>query len=315
MGMEKNILEIFEKPCHQTVCGTSTFSTVADYVALLKLRVVSLVVFTGGVGFFLAPSHPHPLIAFTALLCLASGAGAAGALNMWLDRDIDAQMTRTQQRPLPRGDIHPGEALGFGLFLSCASILVMGLVVNFLAAFLLLGATFFYVGVYTFWLKKRTPQNIVIGGAAGALPPVIGWVAATNHMAIEAWILFFIIFFWTPPHFWSLSLLRYKEYAKASIPMLPVVAGISATKRQIFFYAALLFGVSLLPYALGFLGKIYAGVAFCLNGYFLFFCGQLWKDHQLKYALKTFGISIFYLLGLFLGMVVDRLWGPPLPFL
>lgn len=283
-----------------------TLSTAADYWALLKPRVMSLVLFTGFVGLLLAPGHLHPLIAFTALLCLAVGAGAAGALNMWFDCDMDAQMARTQQRPLPLGRIHLDDALGFGIFLSCASVLVMGLVVNLLAALLLFSAIIFYVGVYTFWLKRRTPQNIVIGGAAGALPPVIGWIAVTGQMAWEPWVLFGIIFFWTPPHFWALALLRRKEYAQANIPMLPVVAGVLATKRQIFFYAALLFLISFLPYTLGFLGKIYAVVALSLGSYFLLLCGQLWQESHLQHALKTFGFSIFYLFGLFLGMLIDR---------
>lgn len=285
---------------------TFSASTPADYMALLKPRVMSLVVFTGWVGFLLAPHHPHPLIGFTALLSLAVGAGAAGALNMWFDRDIDAQMPRTQQRPLPQGRIHPDEALGFGLFLSCASILIMGLAVNILAAFLLLSATFFYIGIYTMYLKRRTPQNIVIGGAAGAFPPVIGWAAATGQMAVEPWVLFLIIFFWTPPHFWSLALLRCEEYARAEIPMLPVVAGIPETKRQIFLYASFLVSISLFPYIFGFLGNIYAGTALCLGSYFLLLCGRLWQEAQLRYALKVFGFSIFYLFGLFLGMLADR---------
>ena len=208
-------------------------ASVGDYVALLKPRVMSLVVFTALVGLMVAPTHVHPMIGFTALLCIAVGAGAAGALNMWYDADIDAVMTRTASRPIPRGRIAPGEALGFGMTLAVFAVAVLGLLVSWLAAVLLAFTIFFYVAIYTMWLKRWTPQNIVIGGAAGAFPPMIGWAAATGGLAIEPCLLFLIIFLWTPPHFWALSLVRTDEYARARVPMLPVVAGPEETRRQI----------------------------------------------------------------------------------
>src|SRR5262245_49607183 len=198
---------------------------VGDYIELMKPRVMSLVVFTAFVGLLIAPGHVHPMVGFTALLCIAVGAGAAGALNMWYDADIDARMTRTAARPIPAGRVAPGEALAFGVTLAVGAVVVLGLLVNVIAAALLAVTIAFYVGVYTMWLKRWTPQNIVIGGAAGALPPVIGWVAATGSLALEPILLFAIIFFWTPPHFWALSLYRTEDYARAGIPMLPVVAG------------------------------------------------------------------------------------------
>src|SRR5437868_4142432 len=199
---------------------------VEDYVALLKPRVMSLVIFTALVGLLVAPGHIHPVIGFTALLCIAVGAGASGALNMWYDADIDAVMSRTAERPIPRGRITPGEAAGFGMTLAVGSVAVLGLLVSWLAAALLAFTVFFYAVVYTMWLKRRTSQNIVIGGAAGALPPVIGWAAVTGNVSLEPVLLFLTIFCWTPPHFWALSLLRADEYARAKVPMLPVVAGL-----------------------------------------------------------------------------------------
>src|SRR6266536_2328967 len=210
---------------------------VGDYVALMKPRVMSLVVFTALVGLVLAPGHLHPVIGFTALLCIAVGAGAAGALNMWFDADVDALMTRTAGRPIPRGRILPGEALAFGLTLAGGSIVVLGLLVSVLAAGLLAFTIFFYAVIYTMWLKRRTPQNIVIGGAAGAFPPMIGWAAVTGGISLEPVLLFLIIFFWTPPHFWALSLNRADDYARARVPMLPVVAGAEETRRQILLYS------------------------------------------------------------------------------
>ncbi|MEX0752322.1 MAG: heme o synthase, partial [Xanthobacteraceae bacterium] len=213
---------------------------VGDYVALMKPRVMSLVVFTAFVGLMIAPLPMHPVLAFTALLCVAVGAGAAGALNMWYDADIDAKMTRTSARPIPAGRVLPGEALGFGLTLAGFSVVLLGLLVNLVAAALLAFTIFFYVAIYTMWLKRRTPQNIVIGGAAGAFPPMIGWAAATGGVSLESVLLFLIIFFWTPPHFWALSLYRADDYARAGIPMLPVVAGDRETRRQIVLYTLIL---------------------------------------------------------------------------
>src|SRR5262244_1021285 len=229
-----------------------SIASVGDYVALMKPRVMSLVVFTALVGIMIAPGHIHPVIGFTALLCIAVGAGAAGALNMWYDADIDARMARTAARPIPAGRLARGEALAFGLTLAGFSVAVLGLLVNIFAALLLAVTIGFYVGIYTIWLKRWTPQNIVIGGAAGALPPVIGWAAASGGLAIEPLILFLIVFLWTPPHFWALSLYRADDYARAGVPMLPVVAGATETRRQIFLYTLVLAPVGLAPWLLGY---------------------------------------------------------------
>src|SRR6516165_2043760 len=234
---------------------------VGDYVALMKPRVMSLVVFTALIGMMLAPGHIHPVIAFTALLCISTGAGAAAALNMWYDADIDALMTRTSGRPIPRGRIAPGEALGFGMTLGGFSIAVLGLLVSWLAAALLAFTIFFYIVVYTMWLKRSTPQNIVIGGAAGAFPPMIGWVATTGSISLEPCLLFLIVFVWTPPHFWALSLTRIDDYARAGVPMLPVVAGADETRRQILLYSIVLAAVGMAPWLLGYRGAVYGATA------------------------------------------------------
>src|SRR5438128_1005959 len=231
---------------------------VGDYVEILKPRVMSLVVFTGVVGLLVAPGHLHPVLVVVAVLCIAIGAGAAGAINMWYDRDIDAMMQRTAGRPLPAGRMMPGEALGFGAVLGVGSVLMMGLAVNWVAAELLALTIGFYVFVYTIWLKRRTPQNIVIGGAAGALPPLIGWAAVTGDVGWGAVALFAIVFFWTPPHFWALSLYRAAEYAAAGVPMLPVVAGARETKRQMLLYTLMLWPATLTPWLLGLAGPAYA---------------------------------------------------------
>src|SRR5215510_5764789 len=215
---------------------------------------MSLVVFTALVGLMIAPVHVHPVLAFTAILCIAVGAGASGALNMALEGDIDAKMTRTTNRPIPRGRITPGEAMAFGLTLAFFSVLTLGILVNWVAGGLLAFTIFFYVVIYTMWLKRRTAQNIVIGGAAGALPPVVAWAAATGSLSVEPSLLFSIIFFWTPPHFWALALTRTDDYARARVPMLPVVAGLPETRRQILIYSALLIPVGAAPWALGYAG-------------------------------------------------------------
>src|SRR3954471_9541417 len=233
-------------------------AAVGDYVQILKPRVMSLVVFTGIVGLLLAPGHLHPVLAAVAVLCIAIGAGASGAINMWYDRDIDAVMRRTAMRPLPAGRMMPGEALGFGCVLAVGSVVIMGLAVNWVAAELLALTIGFYVFVYTIWLKRRTPQNIVIGGAAGALPPIVGWAAVTGDVGWGAVALFAIIFFWTPPHFWALSLYRSGEYEAAGVPMLPVVAGPRETKKQMLLYTVVLWPVSLAPWLLGLAGAVYA---------------------------------------------------------
>src|SRR3954469_22885045 len=224
-----------------------SIASVGDYVALMKPRVMSLVVFTALVGLVIAPGHMHSVIAFTALLCIAVGAGAAGALNMWYDADIDAVMTRTSDRPIPRGRVAPGEAAGFGITLAGFAVVTMGLLVNWVSAALLAFTVFFYVVIYTMWLKRWTPQNIVIGGAAGAFPPMIGWAAASGSVDIGAIALFLIIFMWTPPHFWALALFREGDYAAAGIPMMPVVAGQSETRKQILLYSLVLVPLTLVP--------------------------------------------------------------------
>src|SRR6516164_9032626 len=238
-----------------------SIASVSDYVALMKPRVMSLVVFTALVGLMIAPGHLHPVIGFTALLCIAVGAGAAGVLNMWYDADIDAVMRRTSARPIPQGRIAPGEALAFGIVLAAFAIAVLGLLVSWLAAALLAFTIFFYIVVYTMWLKRSTPQNIVIGGAAGAFPPMIGWVATTGSISLEPCLLFLIVFFWTPPHFWALSLTRIDDYARAGVPMLPVVAGTDETRRQILLYSIVLMAVGIAPWLLGYRGAVYGTTA------------------------------------------------------
>ena len=289
--------------------------SVADYVQLLKPRVMSLVVFTGLAGMMIAPTGGdgalHPILAFTALLCIAVGSGAAGAINMWYDRDIDAIMERTKSRPLPAGRMASGEALGFGITLSVFSVLVMGLAVNATAAILLASAILFYVFIYTIGLKRRTPQNIVIGGAAGAFPPVIGWASVTGNIGLPPIILFLLIFLWTPPHFWALALYRAQDYARAGVPMLPVVAGRNATKLQIMIYSILLVIVSFLPFILGFAGYGYLVVAMGLGAIFLLGAARLWATQNeaktMNYAKSLFAFSILYLFVLMAAIMVNPL--------
>ena len=279
---------------------------VADYLALLKPRVMSLVVFTGFAGLIAAPGGLHPFLAVVAVLCIAIGAGAAGAINMWYERDIDALMERTRHRPIPAGRMAPDAALAYGVILSLFSVMLMGLAVNWVAAALLALANGFYVFVYTVWLKRRTPQNIVIGGAAGAFPPMIGWAAVTGTVGLEPIALFLIIFMWTPPHFWSLSLYREGDYAKAGIPMLPVVAGATETKRQILIYAVLLAPLSLAPALLGAAGMLYGAVAFGLSLIFVLYALRVRFDRTLASARRMFGFSILYLFLVFAALIVDR---------
>jgi protoheme IX farnesyltransferase len=282
---------------------------VADYVALLKPRVMSLVVFTGFVGLYLAPGHLHPVLAMIAVLCIAVGAGASGAINMWYDRDIDAVMRRTRGRPLPAGRMAPGEALGFGCTLAVASVLVMGLGVNWAAAALLALTIAFYVFVYTIWLKRRTPQNIVIGGAAGAFPPLVGWAAVTGDVGIPALALFALIFFWTPPHFWALALYRAGDYAKAGVPMLPVVAGARTTKKHMLAYTLVLWPVALAPALMGVAGGLYGAVALALSAAFTAMAVRVWRDESDRSAKQMFGFSILYLFLLFAFLLIDRVPG------
>lgn len=280
---------------------------VGDYFALLKPRVMSLVVFTGFAGMWVAPGFHdmHPVIAFTAILCLAIGAGAAGAINMWYDRDIDAVMKRTVNRPIPAGKIPPSEALSFGIVLSLFSVMLMGLAVNWMAAAILGVANFFYVVIYTMWLKRRTPQNIVIGGAAGAFPPMIGWAAVTGDITWASLSLFAIIFFWTPPHFWALSLFANEDYKRANIPMMPVVAGEKSTKIQMIAYCLILVPLAISPYWLGIAGIGYGIAAFVLSVFFLYTSARVLLDKTLKSAKLMFGYSVFYLFALFLGVMID----------
>jgi protoheme IX farnesyltransferase len=290
-------------------------ASVGDYIALMKPRVMSLVVFTALVGLMVTPGHLHPVLGFAALLSITIGAGAAGALNMWYDADVDAVMRRTSRRPIPAGRVLPREALAFGVTLAIGSIAVLGLVANWLAASLLAFTIFFYVVVYTMWLKRATPQNIVIGGAAGAFPPMIGWAAATGTIGLESVLLFLIIFFWTPPHFWALSLWRAEEYARAGIPMLPVVAGHAETRRQILLYSVVLAPVGASPWLLGYAGLLYgvtaivAGAAMIGLSLHVMALGN--EDKGLRAAKRLFGVSILYLFVLFAVLLIDDLLGAP----
>jgi heme o synthase len=280
----------------------------ADFASLMKPRVMLLAVFTALVGLIIAPGHLDPLLGSIAILAIAAGAGAAGALNMWYDADIDAVMARTARRPIPRGKISRTEALAFGLVLGCGAVAVLAFALNVKAAALLAFAIFFYVVVYTVWLKRQTPQNIVIGGAAGALPPVIGWAAATGEIGLEPLVPFLIIFLWTPPHFWALSLNRADEYARAGVPMLPVVAGRATTTRQILIYSVLSLPISLLPWALGFAGAIYGAVAAICGALFVVLAWQLRRagEADRRAAHRLFAFSIVYLFVLFAALLADN---------
>ena len=284
----------------------------ADYVALMKPRVMSLVVFTALVGLVMAPGGMHPVMALAAIALIAVGAGGSAALNMWYDADIDAVMSRTKTRPVPAGRVTPDAAVTFGLWVSGLSVLSMAVMINYLSAALLAFTIFFYAVIYTMFLKRRTAQNIVIGGAAGALPPIIGWAAAANSVSIEPLIYFAIIFFWTPPHFWALALIKNDDYQAANVPMLPVTAGVKSTLSQIVLYAFVLFGVSLMPYALGFSGLFYASGAALLGGLFIALCVGLAlasDKNRNRLAGMTFAYSIFYLFLLFVLLPTDKVMG------
>ncbi len=284
-------------------------ASAGDYLALLKPRVMSLVVFTGLVGLYLAPGAIHPFLGFVAILCIAVGAGASGAINMWYDRDIDAVMARTLDRPIPAGRIEPANALAFGVVLAVASVVLMGLAVNWAAAALLALTIGFYVFVYTMWLKRRTPQNIVIGGAAGAFPPVVGWAAVTGDVSLAPLTLFMLIFMWTPPHFWALALYRCGDYAKAGVPMLPVVAGDRETRRQILIYAALLAPVALSPCLVGLSGPVYGAAAAAFSAGMLVHAVRVYGETGDGAARRLFRFSLVYLAGLFAALVLDRALG------
>lgn len=287
-------------------------NSIFDYLELLKLRVMSLVVFTGACGIYLAPSNIHPFVAFIAILCITLASGAAGCINMWYDQDIDAIMSRTKHRPIPSGRVLPEDAAAFGVVIALFSVVIMAVAVNLLSAFLLLFAILFYVFIYTIWLKRRTAQNIVIGGASGAFPPMIGWVCATGKIDLEACVLFLIIFFWTAPHFWSLALYKNDDYKKAGIPMLPVVAGIKTTCVNILIYSIILFPFTLLPYFLGLSSKFYLFWTIFVNAIFIANGARLVVEYKEKLARKNFYFSILYLFSIFMVMAVDkmvmRLW-------
>ena len=287
-------------------------SRVSDFVALLKPRVMTLVVFSGAVGLFVAPGTLHPLLAIVAILCIAVGSGAAGAVNMWYERDIDALMTRTSNRPLPAGRVAPSDALGFAVVLALLSVVLMSLTTNLVAGGLLALAILFYVLVYTVWLKRRTPQNIVIGGAAGAFPPMIGWASVTGDVTLVPIALFAIIFLWTPPHFWALALHRSSDYARAGVPMMPVVAGRISTKRQMLVYTLLLLPVSLIPYFLGATGLLYAAGAAVLGLAFIASAVRVMREPDAaddQAARAMFKFSLLYLFLIFALLLADILLG------
>jgi heme o synthase len=288
----------------------------SDWLALLKPRVMSLVVFTGAIGLAIAPHHINPFLALIGIFCIAVGAGAAGAINMWYDRDIDAIMRRTAKRPIPSGRVSAEGALAFGIVLAVFSVLIMGMATNWVAAATLALSILFYVFIYTMWLKRSTPQNIVIGGAAGAFPPVIGWAAATGSISTLPLLLFAIVFFWTPPHFWALSLFASDDYQRAGVPMLPVVKGPRHTRICIMVYALLLIPVTLAPYLLGLMGRIYGLSALVLGVMFAAYCWRILREPQTPQGLSltnnaparaAFKFSILYLFLLFGACAVDRL--------
>ena len=286
-------------------------ATPRDFFDLLKPRVMSLVVFTALVGMLVAPVSPNPLIAAIAILAIAVGAGASGALNMWYDADIDAVMTRTARRPVPSGRVTANEALGFGIVLSILSVITLGLVTNWVAGGLLAFTIFFYAVIYTMWLKRSTPQNIVIGGAAGAFPPMIGWAAVTGSVSLESIVLFMIIFLWTPPHFWALALFKLRDYDMAGVPMLPNVAGERATKRQMLVYSVLLTVFAVLPAPMGFAGPVYGAAAMLLGLNFMRHAVAVWRmadgDATMVPAKQLFRFSLTYLFALFAILFVETI--------
>lgn len=287
---------------------TTSEASVSDYFSLLKPKVMSLVVFTGFAGLWVAPNAAelHPILGVVAIVCLSINAGAAGAINMWFDRDIDAIMNRTKNRPLPLHKMHADEALSFGIVLSVLSIMMMGIALNWVAAGLLAFANIFYVFIYTMWLKRTTPQNIVIGGAAGAFPPMIGWAAVTGDVTLASISLFTIIFFWTPPHFWALALFANEDYKRAKVPMLPVTHGERHTKIQMMVYSLIMLPVSIAPYFLNISGTGYLITASCLSLFFIYTNVRVLFDKTYKSAKLMFGYSVFYLFALFLALMIDK---------
>ena len=293
----------------QTMVTSPQMADPADFIALMKPRVMSLVVFTTVIGMMLAPTAPHPLLMVIAILAIAAGAGASGAINQWYDRDIDAVMKRTQSRPIPAGKINPDEALAFGVIISMLSVLVLWFAANVMAAALLAFTIFFYAVVYSVWLKRSTPQNIVIGGAAGAFPPAIGWLAAGGSLTLEPLILFGIIFIWTPPHFWALALVKNDDYTRAGIPMMPVVAGAQSTINQIVAYSIVLAPFAVLPTVMGMTSIVYGVVASMLGLGFLGYALRLKREPSDANAMALFKYSIVYLFLIFLALGLDAILG------
>ncbi len=292
------------------ILTASTGGTISDFLALMKPRVMSLVVFTGLVGMAAAPGNLHPVLAIIALLCIAVGAGASGALNMWYDADIDGRMARTAARPIPRGHVTPDEALTFGIVLSVFSVMTLGLLVNLVAGLLLALTIAFYVFIYTMWLKRRTPQNIVIGGAAGAFPPMIGWAAVTGAVSLESIVLFLIIFLWTPPHFWALALYRARDYERVGVPMLPVAVGAQETRRQILLYSVLLVSFAIVPFFIGLGGTAYLIASLVLGAIFMALAIKVYRVTEGREgdraAKELFAFSIFYLFLLFAVLLAEQ---------
>ena len=300
--------EMFERGEGSGAVAVST-AMPSDYFELLKPRVMQLVVFTAISGLVIAPGDLHPVLALIAILCIAVGAGASGALNMWFDADIDAVMTRTANRPIPSGRVTRQEALAFGLTLSFFSVFVLGVLVNWLSAGLLAFTIFFYAVIYSMWLKRSTPQNIVIGGAAGAFPPMIGWAAVTNTVSLESLALFAIIFIWTPPHFWALALFKSGDYEKVGVPMMPNVAGNRSTQNQIFAYALVLAPVGVMPWLMGFAGLAYGIISIAAGVAFVWFAFRCWRmpsdDEKMVPAKRLFAFSIVYLFVLFGTLILE----------
>ena len=297
--------QIIQAEPHVTIADTP--ATVGEFFQLMKPRVMSLVIFTGFAGMFLAPGQMHPILAAVALFAIAAGAGASGAINQWYDRDIDAVMSRTRNRPIPAGRVVPAEALALGIVISFLSVLLLSLTSNLLAGGLLAFTIFFYAVIYTVWLKRSTAQNIVIGGAAGALPPMVGWAAVTGSISIESIALFALIFVWTPPHFWALALVKNDDYKQAGVPMLPVVSGAAETRKQILIYALILAPTGLAPYALSMTTLLYPAIAAVMGIIFVGLAVSLYRKPSDAAAWKLFKFSIFYLFILFAALIADRL--------
>jgi heme o synthase len=290
---------------------TDKESSVSDYISLLKPRVMALAIFTSICGLYLAPGNLHPFLSLTAIICISIGAGASGAINMWYDRDIDGKMERTKKRAIPMGKIDPANVLGFGVILAVISVLVLGLTINYFAAFLLASSIAFYIFIYTVWLKRRTHHNIVIGGAAGAFPPVIGWSCVTGDISVLPLMLFLIIFVWTPPHFWALAMYKDVEYSKVNIPMLPVVHGRKVAKIQSFIYSLVLCLVSVAPFFIGLTGKVYLFSSLFLNSIFIFYSFKLLnsdKNENDIFASRLFKFSILYLYLIFMFFILDKIF-------